>query len=142
MSVLEFAISSPFRPAMDLPGSDAYLMKTRHALRHRDGRDCMSISILPSPLITGWAHPRPILGALSLKGDYPHPMAHLLAVYASSASLPNRRKTRYGAAFQGLTPVGLPSRETRAPTGKRQLRLAHGDVQSSALRWYVSRPIA
>lgn len=35
------------------------------------------------------------LGALSLKGDYLHPTAHTLPVYASRASLPDTRKTRY-----------------------------------------------
>ena len=65
------------------------------------------------------------LEALSLKGDYPHPMAHDFAVYASRASLPNTRKTRYEALPMAyLDGTRIPCLKF-APAGERQLRLAH-----------------
>jgi len=49
------------------------------------------------------------LGAPSLKGDSPLPTAHTFPVYASPASLPNRRNTRFLAwlttTYQGRTPL-------------------------------------
>ncbi len=58
------------------------------------------------------------LGALSLKGDYPHLTAHSLPVYTSHVLLPDMRKTRYMVLFL-TSMVGL------SPTSKRQLRLAY-----------------
>jgi hypothetical protein len=64
--------------------------------------------MLPSLLYTRSAQQSPLsIGALSLKGDYPHPMAYRLSVYTSLTSLPNQRKTRYKALITQATLAGL-----------------------------------
>ena len=143
--ILGFVFCHPQQLLKGLPSSDVDCSDMPYSLtpdgRLDQGQNCLASakSILPSLPNTHSARRSQLtIGALSLKGDYPHPTACNLPVYTSPASLPNRRNTWYKAPH--VLPSWMPLAEvtsvrtwhTASPTSQRQLRLAY--VRSNLIK--------
>ena len=93
---------------LDLPGSSR--LPCKHAVLLDTAEAVLLLatsSMLSSPALyrLDLRASQIFFGALSPKGDYPHPTAYLLPVYASRLLLPEPRKTRYRMSGERLVLV-------------------------------------